>query len=355
MMECTMREHLLRYLRREIKNGIPFDLGFNPEANRKYGTFLNGQTEREYFNCPVRSLHPDLLLAKRDFDPQMLYPEGIPGDAYIDEWGICTTEHNGLVYVQNPMKDYESIEDLASYPFPDYSRSECYERAAKKVEEYHAQGLPVIIKAERLIFAMGRDLRGYENHLMDYYINPEFNEALLDKILECQKQMVRGMASTKADILWLSSDVASQTNVFIRPEVYHNTIAWRMKALYEEARRVNPDILCAYHCCGNVEPIMDDILDFGIQILNPIQPESLNLPEFKKKYGEKLILWGGLSVQKTFPYGTPEDVRTELENVCRILGSGGGYVASPSNEITEDIPWENIRAFCDAARKKWQV
>lgn len=354
MNTATPRERLLRYLRREAREGIPFDLGFNPEAQRVFSARLGGKSEREYFGCPVRSLHPDLLAAKQEYPFEQFYPQGIPEGAFIDEWGICTTERHGLVHVLNPMKDFSDPEELKTYPFPDYSRPACYERARQAVEAWHAAGLPVIIKAERLIFAMGRDLRGYENHLMDYCIDPEFNEALLDRILACQKQMVAGMAATGADILWLSSDVASQTNVFLRPSLYHETVAWRMKALYEEARRVNPEILCAYHCCGNVEPIMEDILDFGIQILNPIQPESLDLARFKEKYGDRLILWGGLSVQNTFPRGTPEDVRAELENACRILGQDGGYVAAPCNEITEDIPWENLVAFVSAARPRWE-
>ena len=349
----TEREKLLRCLRRQDREHIPFDIGFNPEANRQFAEKLSGKCEREYFQCPSRSVYPDFLAAKQPFDYKELYPGGIAEGSYVDEWGICTTEKKGLVHVINPMKDFEDVKQLEGYPFPDYTNPACYTRLKEQVAGIQGEGLAAVVKAERMIFAMGRDLRGYENHLMDYCINEEFNEVLLDRVLTCQKDLIRGMAGSGADIIWLSSDVASQTNVFLRPEMYHETVAWRMRQLYETAKEVNPDILCAYHCCGNVVPIMEDILDFGIDILNPVQPESLDFELMKRNYGERLVLWGGVSVQHTLPFGTPEEVRREVRQARCALGENGGFVISPCNEITEDIPWENMEAMAEEARQYW--
>lgn len=345
------RDQMLAYLRRETKGPLPYDMGFNPGAEKEHEKRLAGRSERECFDCPTRDVRPDVLKAKRDFDFSALYPQGLPANSYIDEWGIGTqVSENGLVHVINPMADYEEASELKDYPFPDYTNPACYAEMAKQVEAIKARGLVSVAKVERLIFAMGRDLRGYENHLVDYYINEEFNEALLNRIMECQLHLVRGMASSGADVIWLSSDVASQDNVFLGPDVYHRTVAWRMRELYTAAREVNPDILCAYHCCGNVLPIMDDILDFGIHILNPLQPESLDFPSFKQAYGDQLVLWGGISVQHVLPHGTPEEVRQAVRDAVNVLGEGGGYVVSPCNEVTEDIPWENLEALVDEAR-----
>lgn len=346
------RDLFLRYLRREPAEGIPFDIGFNANAEKTFATNLAGQNERAYFGCVTRDVRPDFMAAKQSGDAARWYPGGIPANAYVDEWGICTqVSEGGLVHVISPMSEFESVEELAGYPFPNYKNPACYTKMRQQVAKIKASGLVAVAKAERLIFAMGRDLRGYENHLMDYYINEELNEALLDHILECQKDLVRGMAATGADILWLSSDVASQDNVFLRPEVYHKTVAWRMAELYRVAKEENPDILCAYHCCGNVVPIMEDILQFGVEILNPIQPESLNLAEFKQHYGNQLVLWGGVSVQHVLPFGTADEVRAAVRDTCAVLGTGGGFVMSPCNEVTEDIPWKNLEAFADEARR----
>lgn len=347
----TKRDALLAYLRRETRGPLPWDMGFNPGAEKEHANRLAGKSERECFDCPTRDVRPDVMKAKREFDFSVLYPQGLPPNSFVDEWGIATqVSENGLVHVISPMADFEEASELEDYPFPDYTNPACYAEMTKQVEAVKAQGLVAVAKVERLIFAMGRDLRGYENHMTDYYINEEFNEALLNRILECQLQLVQGMAASGADILWLSSDVASQDNVFIDPNTYHRTVAWRMRALYTAAKAVNPNILCAYHCCGNVVPIMEDILDFGIHILNPLQPESLDFPSFKKTYGDKLILWGGISVQHVLPHGSREEVRRAVREATEVLGRGGGYVVSPCNEVTEDIPWENLEALVEEAR-----
>ena len=347
----SKREYLMQYLRRETKKTIPYDIGFNPNAEKEFAVKLNGKKEREYFDCWTRDVRPDFLKARRNYDFTALYPKNTLVE-YFDEWGIGTSiSGKGLVNVVNPMTLFEDAEQLKDYPYPDYSNPDCYTAMKNEVDEIHRQGLAAVAKAERMIFAMGRDLRGYENHLMDYYDNDDFLDFLLNKILECQLTLVKNIAGAGVDIIWLSSDVASQNNVFLRPSVYHEKVAWRMRDLFHAAKDVNPDIFCAYHCCGNVVPIMDDILDFGIDILNPLQPESLDFPSFKSKYGDKLILWGGISVQHTMSHGTVEDVRREVRSTGKILGNGGAFVISPSNEITEDIPFENSEAFIDESKK----
>ena len=347
------RDRVLRYLRREATDGIPFDIEFNGMTEKVYAKELQGMKEKEFFNCPTRDVHPDLSKAKQHYDFESLYKD-YDKDASIDEWGIRTCVYpNGVSRTDNPMKDFCSAEALRDYPFPDYANPACYTSMKQAISKIKSQGHVAIANAARFIFAMGRELRGYENHMMDYYINQEFNEALLNQIMECQMELVKQMALAKPDILWLCSDVASQDNVLLNPKVYRETVAWRMKKLFFSAKRANPDILCLYHCCGNVMPIIDDIVDFGTDILNPIQPESLNFKQLKKEYGDKLVFWGGVSCQKTMPRGKPEDIKREIQNVSTILGDNGGFVISPSNLVTPDTPWENITAFVEEAKKLW--
>ena len=349
----TARDALIKVIRGEEKTHIPFDFEIAAYARDNYLDKMQGQKENDYFGNPVDRIRPNLMAAKQDADFSKYYTEGLPENTFIDEWGIATFIRNGLTFHVHPMKDMEEPEELADYPFPDFSRKECYEHMRAQADEIKSKGKLAIAAAEKFIFAIGRDIRGYEQHLMDYYMNEEFNEALLDKAMELQKQLVAGMATSGVDMLWLSSDVASQDNVFIEPGKYSATVAWRMKEVFKAAKDANPDILIAYHCCGNVLPILHEFLDFGIDILHPIQPESLNLHEIKERTKGRLTLWGGLSVQQTFPYGTPEDVRAEVRNACKILGEGGQYVVAPSNTLTEDTPWENIVAFVDEAKKMW--
>jgi len=355
-MELSMnaREALIRVIRGEDKKNIPFDLEIAASSRKFYKDKLNGMLERQYFRSPVDHIRPNFLKARQDADFSRYYKEDLPQNSFIDEWGIVTfVNEKGLTFHVNPMKDMESPEELADYPFPDFTRKECYEHMHEQAMAIKNEGRLAIAAAEKFIFAIGRDIRGYEKHLMDYYINEEFNEELLDRALECQKALVTGMATSGVDMLWLSSDVASQDNVFLSPIKYHEVVAWRMKEIFKAAKEANPDILLAYHCCGNVLPIIDEFLEFGIDVLHPIQPESMDFCEVKKRCAGRLTLWGGISVQHTFPHGTPEDVRAAVRNASKILGENGGYVVAPANTLTEDVPWENIEAFVDEGKKMW--
>ena len=104
------------------------------------------------------------------------------------------------------------------------------------------------------------------------------------------------------------------------------------------------------HSCGDIVKILDDLTEMGVDILNPVQPECMDLAFLKENYGDKLTFWGGISTQDTLPYGTPEDVRRETERVIRLMGEGGGYITCSSQEIQTDVPYENLKALIDTAK-----
>ena len=104
------------------------------------------------------------------------------------------------------------------------------------------------------------------------------------------------------------------------------------------------------HSCGCILKIMEDIVELGVDVLNPIQPECMDIAELKEKYGEHLTFWGGISTQKTLPYGTPEEVRKETEETIKLMSRGGGYITCPSQEVQTDVPYENLKALIETAR-----
>lgn len=117
------------------------------------------------------------------------------------------------------------------------------------------------------------------------------------------------------------------------------------------------DLIRAYgknvfvHSCGKVDRIMDDLVEMGLEVLNPVQPECMELSGLKRDYGDKLTFFGGISTQRTLPYGTPEEVWKETEDTIRLMSVNGGYITAPSQEIQTDVPYENLRALIDAARE----
>ena len=105
------------------------------------------------------------------------------------------------------------------------------------------------------------------------------------------------------------------------------------------------------HSCGDIRKIVPDLIELGADVLNPVQPECMDIYELKKLYGERMTFWGGISTQKTLPYGTPEDVREETRRVSAAMGENGGYIIAAAQGIQADVPFENICALVDTANE----
>jgi uroporphyrinogen decarboxylase len=105
------------------------------------------------------------------------------------------------------------------------------------------------------------------------------------------------------------------------------------------------------HSCGNIEPLIGRLIEMGLDVLNPLQPEGMDIARIKRDYGGKLAFWGGISTQKTLPYGTPDEVRQEARAVRDLLAAGGGYILSPAQSIQADVPLENMLALLEVAKE----
>ena len=105
------------------------------------------------------------------------------------------------------------------------------------------------------------------------------------------------------------------------------------------------------HSCGCIEKIIPSLIEMGVDVLNPVQPEAMDIARLKARYGNRLTFWGGLSTQKTLPYGTPEAVRAESRAVRKLMGTGGGYIFAPAQEIQSDVPAANMLALIESAKE----
>ena len=110
---------------------------------------------------------------------------------------------------------------------------------------------------------------------------------------------------------------------------------------------MNPEIAVAYHSCGNCEAILDDLIEIGLDVLNPLQPMAIDPFKIKERYGKRITLFGGLCVQRTMPFGTPADVKSAVRKLKRECGRDGGYICTPAHHFQSDTPLENIKAFYD--------
>jgi uroporphyrinogen decarboxylase len=153
------------------------------------------------------------------------------------------------------------------------------------------------------------------------------------------------------DILMLGDDVSTQIDMIMSPALWREVLKPRMAKIIAAAKKENPALLLFYHGDGNLQAIIPDLAEIGINILNPVQPECMDPVLVKKQYGDKLSFWGTIGTQTILPFGTPHEVEMKVKEMIETVGSGGGLVLAPTHVVEPDVPWENVEAFIEAVKK----
>ncbi len=275
----------------------------------------------------------------------------LPDGKQKNEWGMVTREI-GIYseFVEYPLAHATSKEDILNYPFPDPNAPGRYDSAVSMMKTYSAN-YGVIGDVETMFFEMSWYLTGMEKFLMDLLLNEEYQGPLMDTIMNYIIVAGKKLLEMDVDILWCGDDFGSQQGMLIDPELWRSVFKPRIKYMFEEFRKVRPDIKIAWHSCGSILPIIPDFIEIGLDILNPIQPLAHGMdPVFlKNTYGKDLTFFGGIDVQNLLPYGDSQSIREEVRRRIDILGIGGGYIVAPAHNIQPDTPVENVLAFFDAA------
>jgi len=338
-------------LRHETTDIVPMAVELDVPALTTFAERLGGRTMGEYFDLWYREVWLKEENAGQEFDYTVYY-DNLPPEAEIDVWGQATIRNEQeAIFHFYPMQKFTAVSEIDEYPFPDFSRPACREGVREQVDRFKKEDLVTLGLTSRVVFPISWQLRGMSEFMIDLALRPALAERLLDKVTNCQLEIVRGLVEAGVDILWLGIDVATQKTTMMSPVMWAEWIKPRMKILFDEARRINPDVLLAIHCCGAVTPILDHLVDLGVTIVNPVQPEALDLVCLKEKYGDLLTFWGGVSIQQTLPFGTCEEVREEVRERVRVLGRNGGYVVCPAHNLMSSIPWDNVLAFVDEAKR----
>ena len=194
------------------------------------------------------------------------------------------------------------------------------------------------------------ELRGMDNVLADYLVNRDFLEALYDRLYAFYTDYAVRAVRAGVDMITVTGDIAMQDRIIMGPDTWRAVDKPRMARFIAACRRANPDVFLFIHSDGNVMDLMDDLVEIGFNVINPIQPECMDPVEVKRRWGDRITLHGGVSLQHTLPSGTVAEVRAEIEHLIRTCGYNGGLVVFPSNVIQPDTPTENVIACFHAAR-----
>ena len=351
----TPRERVSAVLNRRFPDRLPRELKLTSPLMEVFKEKTGSDDPAEYFDLEVRDVvfsTPDVVA---DFSGY--YPEGVPpllnpAGWEVGEWGVGQVPGSQLhfIHIEHPMKNLASISDLKEYPFPDLTRPERHSHLESEVKALHDRGLFVIGFMEWTIFEIAWHMRGMENLFVDMVLNPEFAEYLLDKITETRCFQAKRHAEAGVDLIKIGDDVGTQRAMLMSPAAYREWFKPRHAAVIRAARQVRPDIPVCYHSDGNCWDVIPDLIEIGVTILNPVQPECLDIARVKKEFGGDLIFWGGVGTQTTMPFGSPGEVYETVQRTIDVLGPTG-YFPCPTHVLEPEVPWDNILAYLKAVEE----
>jgi len=347
------RERVRTALSRQVPDRVPKTMSLCPSQLERFQQETGREDPAEYFGFEVRDVGPEPLEKRADFSP---YLRDLPSGARVDEWGIGWVRGSEFHFerIIHPLRDAQTVQDIVRYPFPDLAASERFHTIAEQIEAVHKAGYAAVAHCTPVggtVFWPAYKLRGMEALLMDLVIAPELAGALLDKVTEISATLAARLASFDIDILWLADDFGTQRALIVRPEVWREWFKGRLRAVVDAARAVNPKVTIAFHSDGKVDEIIPDLIDIGIDVLNPLQPEVMDPEKIKREYGRDLAFWGGVGTQTTMPFGTAAEVKQAVRHLIETVGAGGGLLVAPTHLVEPEVPWENILALMSAVEE----
>ena len=357
----TPRQRVLEAISHRQPDRPPIFATLTPQVAEKLAKKLNLQPEPPLDSLLSTRISHTNLLTKLGNDcvgiaacaaknsPTKVLKDGI----IVNEWGM-KFKPAGLYneFYEYPLAHAETVADVDNYNFPDPLAEGRYDAAEKTVRKY-SKDYAVLGDLECFMFETAWYLVGLEKFLMDLAQEKPYVFALMDKIAQINTETGRQLIKRGADVIWAGDDFGGQNGMVMSPDLWRKVFKPRIKKMIEEFRKTRPDIKIAWHSCGSIVPIIPDFIEIGLDILNPIQPLAKGMdPNFlKKTYGKHLTFFGGIDIQKLLPTGTPQEIKSEIKRIAKILGKGGGYIIAPAHNIQDDTPVENILAFLEAARE----
>ncbi len=300
----------------------------------------------------IRKVFPDYIGPKEYY-----YDHGLDASG-TDIWGVGRTavKNEFGVYFEidhYPLKDIKSIEQLEEYPWPRVEWFD-FESIARQIKRFEDEDeYWIMLRGGGSAFECAWELRGFERFLMDMIDNPEIAIKIMEKIADFYIQMAKGsleVAKGRIDMVRLHDDVASQQNLLMSKEMWKTYIKPLFKKYFDFYSKHG--VKKYYHSCGSIDPIIEDLIEIGLDLLNPLQFSAKDFPppeELKLKYGDRLSFNGGMDIQTVLPFYSPEEIKKETKRLINILGKGGGYVMESSHALQPDTTPENIIAMYDTA------
>jgi uroporphyrinogen decarboxylase len=332
-----------------VPDRIPCALGFNPvniSALLPPGTVINGGVDVVFVSfTPSQAEERWRERARKTPDDTR-----VGTFDQVDNYERWSYKPERLAQ-RNPLACVRTLDELRAFAFPEVDVSDQLGKVTRQVTAYHARGLAVGCSLPHLggeLFEAAWRLRGLENFLLDLVERPLWAHLLLDRLAAMACRYAEGAAQADVDVIALGDDIGMPGTMMMSPQYWQTFFKPRMAEIIRAARNIKPDIRVVFHSDGTFVLILQDLIDIGVNGINPLQADHMDAVKIRQQYGSKLAFWGTVGTQRTFSFAPPEVIRAEVR--CRIDTLGpAGLVLSPAYDIDEpDISWKNIAAFLEA-------
>ncbi len=330
----TGRERIQMTLSHREPPLVPLNLMFAPPALAALQAHL-GTEDVE------RALGVDIALTGPGGGKPLYASPALYGPTITDEWGVLWTTSD--LDRGSPIGPSVREPDLELVPRPDPNDPARFAGMAEALQR-ETERYRVIVVGD--MWERAGFMRGLGELLLDVALRPEFVAGLLDILCDYILATIRNVRAMPAECLLLSDDYGTQHGLMISPEAWGRLVRPRFEKFVEASHAAGRAAML--HSCGAIAPLVPEFIECGLDILHPIQPEAVDIFALKRRYGRHITLCGGISTQKTLPYGRPADVKEEVRRVLSVMAEGGGYILEPGITIQADVPPQNVVALVEA-------
>jgi uroporphyrinogen decarboxylase len=371
--KLTSRERVLKALNFEEPDRVPIDLGSTRDSSivKEEYNLLRKHLEMQPKEVPftsqmMRTVNVDEeLLDYFDIDFRGIYPgptkkrEWIDERTYKDDWGIVRVQPEGSYYFDQkefPLSGEISISDIRSYPWPDPDSSSVTEPLRKQLADVRNNtDKAAVVGLPAPIVHTSQYLRGFEDWYIDCAADTKLIDALFDSVLEVNYTIARRIleeVGNEADIAMCADDLGTQDGLQFSPVFFREHIKPRLKKYFDMIHSTAPNIKLLFHSCGGIESVLSDLIEIGVDIINPVQVSANGMDSkiLSKKYSGGICFWGAIDTQYVLWKGNPANVKEEVEKRINDLGKGGGYIVSAVHNIQPGVPPENIVTMFEHAK-----
>ena len=370
----TSRERVLCALNHEEPDQVPIFFGTSgattmlASAYERLKAYLGIKGEAKLISRTMQYARIDeevLLRFGSDGRPLISGPitsslsKEISENSFIDAWGITWQMKPGALYyevMKAPLRN-AAIDDLDKYPWPDLAHPDRFNGLAKEAQNIHDAGYAVVALSGINPFEQIQLLRGMDTWMIDLVGDPDFSHALLRKVTDLMLSGTLKLldeAGEYIDVLVMGDDLGAQNSPIISPAMYRDMIKpYHAEIISAIKKKTRAEIF--YHSDGNIYPLINDLIEIGVDLLNPVQVSAKDMDDterLKREFGDRISFNGAIDTQRVLPHGTTDDVKMEVRKRIKDLGPGGGYICSAVHCIQPDVPPENVCAMFETVLKE---